>query len=76
MKTIKTLLVLLLGVVLSACVVGPERRSDYYGGDKDYYEDYDGPDKVLVCHKGKTMSLPESAMGGHLGHGDHRGPCR
>jgi hypothetical protein len=36
---------------------------------------------VLICHKpdkkngGKTMSLPRSALGGHLGHGDTLGAC-
>jgi hypothetical protein len=30
----------------------------------------------LICHKGKkTMSLPESAVSAHLGHGDRRGRC-
>lgn len=30
----------------------------------------------LVCHKGKkTMELPREAIGAHLNHGDHRGPC-
>ena len=37
--------------------------------------------KVLICHKpgkkggGKTMLLPRSALGGHLGHGDYLGAC-
>ncbi len=37
--------------------------------------------KVLICHKpnhkkgGKTMLLPRSALGGHLGHGDTLGAC-
>ena len=36
-----------------------------------------GPDKVLVCHKGKkTLSISSSALQAHLGHGDHRGVCR
>src|SRR5215217_9243034 len=35
---------------------------------------------VTICHKPgtpaeKTMELPQSAVDGHLGHGDHRGPC-
>ena len=36
--------------------------------------------KVTICHKPgtpaeKTMEVPQSAVDGHLGHGDHRGPC-
>ncbi|MFZ0548460.1 MAG: hypothetical protein WAM60_23630 [Candidatus Promineifilaceae bacterium] len=35
---------------------------------------------VTICHKPgtpaqKTMTLPEAALGGHLGHGDTIGPC-
>lgn len=35
---------------------------------------------VTICHKPgtpaeKTMTLPQSALGGHLGHGDTMGPC-
>jgi hypothetical protein len=38
------------------------------------------PDKVTICHKPgtpaeKTMYLPESAIPGHLGHGDTLGVC-
>jgi hypothetical protein len=38
--------------------------------------------RVTICHKpgkkhgGMTMSLPRSALGGHLGHGDTLGPCK
>jgi hypothetical protein len=36
--------------------------------------------KVTICHKPgtpaeKTMEVPRSAVDGHLGHGDHLGPC-
>jgi hypothetical protein len=35
---------------------------------------------VTICHKpdkkgGKTMTIPASALNGHLGHGDTLGPC-
>lgn len=33
-------------------------------------------EKVTVCHKDKkTLVIPRSALSGHLGHGDTRGPC-
>ena len=39
----------------------------------------DGGEKVLVCHKpdknAHTLSLPQSAVPAHLGHGDILGPC-
>ncbi len=39
-----------------------------------------GSDQVTLCHKpdGKnpqTLTVPQSALGGHLGHGDTLGPC-
>ena len=38
-----------------------------------------GGEKVLVCHKpnknAHTLSLPQSAVPAHLGHGDILGPC-
>ena len=38
------------------------------------------PKKVTICHKPgtpaeKTKQVPEPAVKGHLGHGDHLGPC-
>jgi hypothetical protein len=38
------------------------------------------PNKVTICHKPgtpdqKTLRVPESARGAHLGHGDSEGPC-
>jgi hypothetical protein len=30
---------------------------------------------ILVCHKGKTLSIAPDAWSGHAGHGDTCGPC-
>lgn len=40
-----------------------------------------GQSKVTICHKPgtpaeKTMEVPQTALRGHLGHGDSEGPCR
>lgn len=36
-----------------------------------------GQNKVAICHKGKkTQYVPESAVQGHLNHGDYLGECR
>jgi hypothetical protein len=32
-------------------------------------------DKVTICHKGKTISVPRQALNVHLRHGDTVGPC-
>jgi len=67
------LLVLLVG----AC--GTYSTSDRYyvrDGHRVYGASAPVEGHELICHKGKkTMSLPTSAVQGHLGHGDHRGPC-
>lgn len=34
-----------------------------------------GNSKVLVCHKGNTICVDESAVPAHLAHGDFLGPC-
>lgn len=34
-----------------------------------------GKDKVLICHKGKTISVSRCAVKGHLKHGDTEGAC-
>ena len=79
----KTILLLAATMLLSGCVTSPRYDDrygkDYYEGryDKDYYIEGSEQQRVLVCHKGKkTMELPVSALNGHMGHGDHRGPCR
>ena len=63
--------------IVAGCAVHTHRG--YRADDRVYGAgDVSGgnADKVLVCHKGKkTLSLPESAVDAHLGHGDHRGPC-
>jgi hypothetical protein len=33
------------------------------------------PNHILVCHKGKTLSISPDAWPGHHGHGDTCGPC-
>lgn len=33
------------------------------------------PGKILICHKGKTLSVGADAWSGHAGHGDTCGPC-
>lgn len=34
-----------------------------------------GEDKVTICHNGQTLEVAESAVPGHLDHGDTLGPC-
>lgn len=32
-------------------------------------------DKVVICHKGHTIKVDESAVAAHLAHGDTLGAC-
>jgi hypothetical protein len=60
----KPVFALLLPVLLSGCALVPVALIPPGG-------------TALVCHKGKkTMELPRESINAHLGHGDHRGPCR
>lgn len=44
--------------------------------DNDEQTDSQPQERVTICHKGRqTMTLPQSALNGHLGHGDTLGPC-
>ena len=38
-------------------------------------DDDDDGNKTSVCHKGRTVSINQSGMPGHLGHGDSSGSC-
>ncbi len=40
-------------------------------------EEAPGPDKVVLCHKGKkTLQVAQAAAKAHYDHGDTPGPCR
>jgi hypothetical protein len=47
------------------------------GGDNDAGGDADnGGGRVTICHKDRnTLTISESGLNGHLGHGDTLGPC-
>jgi hypothetical protein len=40
------------------------------------YRDPAKSNHILVCHKGRTLSVAPDAWSGHAGHGDTCGPCR
>lgn len=39
------------------------------------HPDPEKPGKILICHKGRTLSISPDAWPGHAGHGDTCGPC-
>lgn len=45
-------------------------ESEYHSAGKQY-----GHHKVLVCHKGHTISIAQPAVKAHLRHGDSLGAC-
>jgi hypothetical protein len=47
------------------------------GGGNDDDDGNGGGGKVTICHKGRnTLTVSQSALGAHLGHGDTIGSCR
>lgn len=57
-------------LAVAGCAVVPTHRTGMSGSAPRA-----GDDSVVLCHKGKTMQLPRSAMQGHLNHGDRLGRC-
>lgn len=51
---------------------GPSPSPSPTPDDDDDEEEEDGE---YVCHNGKTLLIPLSALKGHLRHGDKRGSC-
>ena len=45
------------------------------GDDNDHDDDNGGNGRVTICHKGRTLTISESGLNGHLGHGDTLGHC-
>lgn len=57
-------------VAVQAPLAGPAPAADGAGVSADAQ-----PAKTLLCHKGKELSLPASAVQAHLNHGDTLGSC-
>lgn len=63
-------LIVAIGVVTLSCL------GQGAWADDDDDDDYrDGKNKVTICHKGRSVSINESGLSGHLGHGDSMGSC-
>ena len=46
------------------------------GDEHDDDGDSGGNGRVTICHKGNTLTISQSGLNGHLGHGDTVGACR
>lgn len=79
-----SLLLILAAVLATAACGGPAGVGDGVTGapvaapsqDEGSVVSLGKKAKVLICHKGKDKMVPESALGGHLGHGDTEGSCQ
>lgn len=65
-------------------VVGPKtlkKLNEDLDDDDDDDDDHDdrgkgkGKEKVVICHKGQTLTVAKPAAVGHIRHGDKRGAC-
>ena len=53
-----------------------DESKDDESKDKDDESKDDGEGKTTICHDGSnTLSVDDSAVAGHLGHGDYLGEC-
>ena len=75
----KTVAFLVLALLVGACTSAGGRDVRYDGSGRMNSSGNvagQGPDAVLVCHKGKvTMSIPTEALEAHIQHGDKAGAC-
>ncbi|WP_420642180.1 DUF5666 domain-containing protein [Candidatus Leptofilum sp.] len=60
-------------VVIQVIIDLPPPGSD--GNDNDDDDGGNGNGRVTICHKGNTLTISQSGLNGHLGHGDTLGPC-
>ncbi len=51
-----------------------EDEDNKTAGDDDS-SDTETPEKVTICHKGRTITISSSALQAHLNHGDTEGAC-
>jgi len=67
-------------VVVNIIVIQVVIDTTPWPGDGDQNDggesDNGGGNRVTICHKGRnTLTISESGLNGHLGHGDTLGPC-
>ena len=74
-KVTAVLGVILTTAILAGLVLIPAVEVSY--ADPHRGPGNQGPDygKVVICHKGKTITVDNSAVPAHLAHGDTVGPC-
>jgi len=58
----RTIVILISSILLSACATGDDVSKRVYG-------------QQLVCHKGHTQAVSNADSFVHLDHGDSPGPC-
>ena len=55
-------------IVIQIIVNNPPPPNNDNGGSS-------GSNRVTICHKGNTLTISQSGLNGHLGHGDSLGAC-
>lgn len=65
--------VIVINIIVIQVVIDITPDPDDNGDDDG---DQAGGNRVTICHKGRnTLTISESGLNGHLGHGDTLGPC-
>ena len=66
--------IVVINIIVIQIIIDNPPNAD--NGDDDHDEgDSDGGNRVTICHKGNTITISESGLNGHLGHGDTVGAC-
>ncbi len=62
-------------IILDGIVINFDILFENIEEDDDEDDNDDNPDKVTICHKGRTITISYSALNAHLNHGDVEGSC-
>jgi hypothetical protein len=62
-------------IVVNIIVIQVVVNTPLPGNDNDDNNGGNGNGRVTICHKGSTLTISQSGLDGHLGHGDTLGPC-
>lgn len=65
--------IIVINIVVIQVIINPPPPGDNGNGDDG--DDSGSGGRVTICHKGNTLTISQSGLNGHLGHGDTLGPC-
>ena len=64
-----------INIIVIQVIINDVPPGDDHDGDDDHDDGDGGNGRVTICHKGNTITIAQSGLNGHLGHGDSIGSC-